>query len=321
MHKQVKPKVIVSKCLGFANCRYNGASITSTFVDQLRPFVEFSPVCPEVEIGLGVPRNPIRLISIRGLRRLIQPATGLDVTEKMSDFINRLLSSITVVDGFVLKGSSPSCGIKNVKIYASQGGIIERGSGFFGGRILEQFPDLPIEDEERLTNAKLREHFLTRLFALARFRAVKEANSMNALVAFHSQQKYLLMAYNATKLKLLGRIVANLERKSYKEVIEEYAKHFFTAFARLPRFTSNINVLQHSAGFFSKYLNAKEKAFFNDLLNQYRANKIPLIVPLNVVKSWIIRFGNDYLSQQTYFQPYPVELMTLADSGKGRNFS
>ncbi len=144
---------------------------------------------------------------------------------------------------------------------------------------------------------------------------------MKALVGFHSQQKYLLMAYNATKLKLLGRIVANLEHKPFKEVIEDYARHFPTAFIRMPRFTSNINVLQHSAGFFSRYLNAKEKAFFNDLLKQYRANKITLSVPLNVVKSWIIRFGNDYLSQQTYFQPYPAELMTLADSGKGRDFS
>lgn len=321
MAKEIKPKLIVSKCLGFASCRYNGGSISSPIVDQLKPLVEFFPVCPEVEIGLGVPRNPIRLISVKGECRLIQPATGLDVTDKMTEFTNHLLSSIQMVDGFILKGSSPSCGIKNVKIYAPSGGVIERGSGFFGGRILEHFPDLPVEDEERLTNAKLREHFLTRLFALARFRAVREANSMKALVEFHSRQKYLLLAYNATKLKLLGRIVANLEHKPFKEVLEEYARHFPMAFIRLPRFTSNINVLQHSAGFFSRFLTPKEKAFFNDLLKQYRANKIPLSVPLNVVKSWIVRFGNDYLSQQTYFQPYPAELMTLADSGKGRDLS
>jgi uncharacterized protein YbbK (DUF523 family) len=165
----VKPQVFISKCLGFAKCRYNGLTIPDEFVTNLKPHVDFHPVCPEVEIGLGIPRDPIRIVSIKKKLHLVQPATGKDLTEEMTDFSTSFLNSLKTVDGFLLKNRSPSCGIKDVKVYPGTGKVasIARDSGFFGAAVLEKFPFSAIEDEGRLKNYRIREHFLTKLFTLA----------------------------------------------------------------------------------------------------------------------------------------------------------
>jgi uncharacterized protein YbbK (DUF523 family) len=167
--KSVKPRIVVSKCLGFAACRYNGLMISSPLVRKLKDQVDFIPVCPEQEIGLGVPRDPIRIIEDKGKRRLYQPATGLDLTKEMNAFINSFLKTLGQVDGFLLKSGSPSCGIKDVKVYPKltkrHRPVTEKSYGFFGGRVLELYPGLAIEDEDGLKNPAIREHFLTRIFA------------------------------------------------------------------------------------------------------------------------------------------------------------
>jgi len=319
----VKPVVIVSKCLGFAHCRFNGATISSHTVDKLKPHVEFRPVCPEVEIGLGIPRDPVRMVKEEDGLRLAQPATGYDVTDKMTEFAKSFLGSVEDADGFILKSRSPSCGIKDVKIYTSVGkvGSSSRGGGFFGGAVTEKFSSLPVEDEGRLTNFRIREHFLTKLFTTARFREVKSSKSMKELVQFHTESKLLLMAYNQVKMRVLGRIVANPEKKPFDKLIGEYEEHLAGAFSRAARYTSNINVLMHGLGYFSKELSSDEKAFFLDSLERYRAESIPLSVPLNIIRSFVVRFQEDYLAQQTFFEPYPEELMEITDSGKGRDTS
>jgi len=166
MREFVKPVVIISKCLGFAHCRYNGQIIPDEFVEKLKPYVEFRPVCPEVEIGLGVPRDPIRVILTDEKFRLIQPATGADVTGKMVDFAESFLNSADEIDGFILKSRSPSCGLKDVKIYTGlmDDNFVSKGSGFFARAVLDKFPNLAIEDEDRLKNYTIRKHFLTTLF-------------------------------------------------------------------------------------------------------------------------------------------------------------
>jgi uncharacterized protein YbgA (DUF1722 family)/uncharacterized protein YbbK (DUF523 family) len=312
------PIVVVSKCLGFEACRYNGAMISDDFVAKLRPHVQFVPVCPELEIELGVPRDPIRVVSQGDELRLIQPETGRDVTNAMNDFSNSFLSSLSGVDGFVLKSRSPSCGIKDVKIYPRAGtsGPVSKGAGFFGGAVVDIFPHLAVEDEGRLTNVRIREHFLTKLFTTARFRMLQSSVVMRDLVQFHSENKLLLMAYNQKELRLIGRIVANHDRKPLDEVLADYERHLYRAFARAPRCTSNINVLMHALGYFSEELSSDEKSFFLDLLEQYRAGKIPLSVNVNLVKSFIVRIGEPYLAQQTFFGPFPQELIDLSDSGK-----
>lgn len=320
MRNFIKPQVVVSKCLGFAACRYNGATISDDFVHRLAPFVEFIPICPEVEIGLGVPRDPIRVVLIAAEPRLIQSTTERDVTAQMREFAAAFLATVTGADGFILKSRSPSCGLTDVKVYPRLGKAspVGKSYGFFGGAVLAHFPQLPIEDEGRLTNFRIREHFLTQLFTIASFRAIKKSVTMKDLVQFHAENKYLLMAYHQQELRALGKIVANHEHKPPAEVFRAYEEHLLTALRRPPRYTSNINVLMHGLGYFSAELTAEEKAYFLDTLEQYRAAQAPLSVCLAILRAWIVRFGQQYLSQQTFFAPYPAELVEITDSGKGR---
>ncbi len=179
LRKFVKSNVIVSKCISFEACRYNGLIIKSDFVEKLEDHVDFYPVCPEVEIGLGIPRDPIRIIEVEGKLRLYQPATGLDITNEMKKFIDEYLDETDDIDGFILKNRSPSCGIKAVKVYQGFGNSKTKSrAGFFGNAVLERFPYLAIEDEGRLRNLKIRENFLTKLYILADFRKVKESKSL-----------------------------------------------------------------------------------------------------------------------------------------------
>ena len=316
----MKPRLVVSKCIEFEHCRWNGLVISSEFVKKLDRFVEFIQVCPEVEIGLGVPRDPIRVVRSKEGPLLLQPATGRDLTTDMVSFSERFLDSLPPVDGFILKSRSPSCGLKEVKIHAAidKPGGVGKGSGFFGSAVLSRFPMLPAEDEGRLTNFRIREHFLTRIFALARFRSIRESARMKDLVSFQASNKLLLMAYNQTELRKLGRIVANPEKRPIGELLDEYEEHFMRALSKPSRFTSDINVLMHALGYFSKELNHEEKAFFLDTLEQYRGGRIPLSACLSVVRSWIARFGEPYLEMQSYFEPYPTGLVEITDSGKGR---
>jgi uncharacterized protein YbgA (DUF1722 family)/uncharacterized protein YbbK (DUF523 family) len=316
-----RPAVVSSKCLEFEACRYNGVMIPSPVVRELEPFVDFNPVCPEVEIGLGVPRPTIRIVEAGGERRLMQPETGRDVTRDMKDFTGAFLDGVGAVDGFILKFRSPSCGIKDVKVYP---GIdtrspVSRGAGFFGGEVLSRFGGLAIEDEGRLKNFKIREHFLTQLFTISDFRRTESKRSMGALVDFHTDNKFLLMAYGQKHMRELGRVVANPGRDPVSQVLEKYSAGLRQALARPPRSTSALNVLMHGLGYFSKELSHSEKAYFLDSLEAFRAQRVPLSVPVSILRSYVVRFEEAYLGRQTFFEPYPVALVNVTDSGKGRD--
>jgi len=319
MREFVRPRVVVSKCLEFDHCRYNGDMISSPIVAKLKDYVDFLPICAEVEIGLGVPRSPVRIILDSGEYRLVQPASGKDVTEDMKAFCTNFLDSVGEVDGFILKSRSPSCGLKDVKVYPSVGksgaiskpGAIEKTSGYFGGAVLKRYPYLPIEDEGRLRNARIKEHFLTKLFVLATFRKVKSEGSINDLVRFHTDNKYLLMAYSQAEVRKLGAIVANKENRPFKELISDYEGHLYSAFTKSPRYTSNINVLMHILGHFSENLSNGEKVLFFDWIQKYREGKTSLCPAINTIRSWIVRFEDQYLMRQTFFEPYPEELMEI----------
>jgi uncharacterized protein YbgA (DUF1722 family)/uncharacterized protein YbbK (DUF523 family) len=313
MREFARPRVIVSKCLEFDHCRYNGDIIRSPIVAKLREYVDFLPVCAEMGIGLGVPRKPVRIILDNGVQQLVQPATGRDVTEDMKTFCTDFLDSAGDVDGFILKFRSPSCGIKDVKVYpaASNSGAVEKASGFFGGAVLKRYPFLPIEDEGRLRNARIKEHFITRLFALAAFRKVKSEGSMKYLIKFHTENKYLLMAYNQAELRKLGAIAANKENKIFNELISEYEMHLYSALSRPVKYTSSINVLMHALGHFSDQLSNREKALFFDWIQKYREGKTSLCPAINTIRSWIVRFEDQYLLNQTFFEPYPEGLLEV----------
>jgi uncharacterized protein YbgA (DUF1722 family)/uncharacterized protein YbbK (DUF523 family) len=320
-----KPIVVVSKCIEFAYCRWNGYTISSDVVKILKNYVEFQPVCAEVEIGLGIPREPVRIVLEDDNLKMIQPKTNRDCTEEMTNFAEQYLKSLQHVDGFILKSQSPSCGLFQTKHYqsAKKGAPkLQTGPGLFGRAVLNNFPTKAIETEGRLTNFRIREHWLIKLYTLADFHNLKNSKSQTALVEFHTKNKFLFMAYNQNIMRDMGRIVANPQKLSFERVITNYEELLNKLLQNPPVYTAHINVLMHSLGFFKKNLSGEEKAFFLDELEKYRTGWIPLFVLQNLLKSWIVRFNEVYLKDQTYFNPYPEELMNfdLKDTWRGRSY-
>ncbi|MDP8269101.1 MAG: DUF1722 domain-containing protein [Candidatus Tenebribacter davisii] len=319
MNKFPRPKVVVSKCIEFASCRYNGSKIASPIVLQLQNYVDFIPVCPEVEIGLGIPREAVRLVMTNSEIKLLNSSDSENYSTAMQDFSDNFLKTQKKINGFILKSRSPSCGIKEVKLYPGIGrvqAISSKSKGIFGNAVLDKFGYLPVEDEGRLTNLHLREQFLTKLYTFTDFEHLTE--NMAELVNFHAKNKYLFMSYNQAKLKLAGKIVANHDKLSTSLVFYQYRQILYQIFNNSSRISSNINVLLHILGYFSKQLSGKEKAYFLDQLETYRNKQIPLVVLTAILQSWVLRFDQKYLLQQTYFEPFPRELMHITDSGKGR---
>jgi uncharacterized protein YbgA (DUF1722 family)/uncharacterized protein YbbK (DUF523 family) len=318
MKELVKPIVVVSKCIEFEACRYNGLGISSPIVRNLQKFLKFIPVCPEVEIGLGIPREAVRLVDDDGIK-LVNSMTGEDHTAEMTGFADEFLNSLEEIDGFILKSRSPSCGIKDVKLYKGTGKLPAMSSksvGLFGNAVLEKFNSLAIEEEGRLTNLHIREHFLSKLYTFAKFRQLPVI--MRELIKFHSNNKYLFMSYNQSQLKIAGKIVANHEKLPVEEVFGKYKEVLYKIFQKNARISTNINVLMHLLGYFSDSLTSQEKIHFLDQLSLYRSKQIPLIAITTILRSWVLRFGQEYLFDQTYFAPFPPELMHITDSGKGR---
>lgn len=313
MREFSKPIVVVSQCITFKPVRWDGQIIASGVVESLKPYVTFVPVCPEVGIGLGIPRDPLRIVLVNGEKRLLQPATRLDFTDKMRKFSESFLDSLDTVDGFILKSGSPSSGFKNVKVYPSIEKVPSTGksAGFFGEAVLQKFPNLAIEDERRLLNPRIRDHFLTKLFTLASFREVKKSGKVRDLIKFQSDNKYLLTAYNQKELRMLGKEAANQEHKAFDETIKNYETHLDYALARTPSVGANINVMLKIMGYFSHQLSKDEKAFFLASLEKYKMGRLPLSANLNILKAWIVLFKQDYLSNQTVLEPYPEQLAEL----------
>lgn len=315
-----RPRVVVSRCLGFEPCRWNGEVVNDEFVERLGGWVDYVPVCPEKDSGLGVPRDPVRLVQGPGGPVLIQPATGKDWTGAMGSFMEGFLGPLEPPDGFLLKSRSPSCGPRDVKLYSGPqpGAGSRRGRGMFADRAMELFPGAAFEHEGRVKNLRLREHFLTKIFTLARFRQTLAQGDMGGLIAFHSANKLLLMAYNQDRMRRLGRIVANPQGLRPDRVLAAYQENLVPALAKAPRSTADINVLMHGLGYFKKLLSPGEKAHFLDTMELFRQGRVLLGTLQALLFSWALRHGREYLLGQTYFRPYPLELMDLADSGKGR---
>lgn len=315
-----KPVLVISECLEFEPCRYDGARIRFDLVKSLAPHVDYRPVCPEVQVGLGVPRDTIRLVASDDRNLLVQPATGRDLSDDMEGFAVAHLDGLDEVDGFILKSRSPSCGLSHVKVFdgVDSHGVARRGAGVFAAAVLERYRDLAVEDEGRLRNHRIREHFLTKLFALARLRDVAKTGGIGDLVRFHAAYKFLLLAYSEPDLRSLGRIVANHHKRRFEEVFADYRAAFLQALRNTPRYTSVINVFQHISGFFRKELSRGEKEHFAGLLDRYREGQLPASAIALLLESWAVRFGSNYILDQALFVPFPKALASPADSGKGR---
>ena len=305
--KFVKPKVIISKCLEFDACRYDGQIINNQYVKKLKKFIDFQPICPEVEIGMGVPRKPIRIINDNGNISLHQSDTGIDFSSKMNQFSDKYISKINQIDGFILKSSSPSCGINSTKIFSKKKSILlGKGSGLFASKIIQKFPNHPKEEEKRLNNSILREYFFTCIFTIADFRRV---TTFDDLYNYHAKHKYLFMSHNQLLMTKMGQIAANKDNQKIESVLIKYYEMLLLLLSKKSRYPTNINTQMHVMGYFKKLLTTKEKKYFLETIELYRNKKISISSVNSILSSWIFRFENEYLMNQSFFNPFPNELI------------
>jgi uncharacterized protein YbgA (DUF1722 family)/uncharacterized protein YbbK (DUF523 family) len=318
-----QPNLILSKCLEYCNCRYNGDKIPDKFVRSLEEHVNYIKICPEVEVGLGVPRNSIRLIKKEGEYHLVDSMTGEDYTAEMDEYIEELSSKLKEeeVEGFIAKNRSPSCASHDSKVYAKAGKVPalgEKRAGYFTKNLSEKLPSLVIENEGRLKNFKLRENFLIKIFMLADLRNVIESGKIKELIDFHSNNKYLIMSYNQDGLNKLGRIIAAYKKGNFEETAASYREQLVKTLNVIPDTGKRVNMLQHIFGYVSSEITKDEREYFLETIADFRNDKVPFSLPLALLRSWVIRFKVDYLIPQTIFKPYPEGLIDLSDSGNGR---
>ncbi len=314
----VKPVVIVSRCLGIEACRYNGEIIRDDLTSALANFADIISVCPESDIGMGTPRDPVRIVENKDGKFLHQEKTGNNYTEAMANFSESFLQSRIIADGFILKSKSPSCAIHDARIYNgfSPTAMHHRGAGFLGEAVLIHHPLSPVEDEARLSNFSIRENFLTRLFIFAMLRRLSDAG-IHELLEFHRRNKILLMAYGHSGQKQLGHILGDYT-ENYNAVYTAYAETFRKHLSTIPTYKNRINALVHAIGGMKKELKSTEKKLFADSLEDYRKERLPYPAILKLLHGWAVTYENNYLLEQSILNPFPADLFLLNDSGTGR---
>lgn len=305
------PLVGVSSCLLGNKVRYDGGHKLDRFLaDRLGAFVRFVPVCPEVECGLPVPREAMRLVDTGDGIRLLTQKTLRDITPQMSSWAEMRITSLKKLPlcGFIFKSRSPSSGMKGVKVYTEKGGVTKTGVGIFAKLFMEAFPDLPVEDEGRLNDEGIRENFIERLFVVHRWRKMlHEGFTRGRLVEFHARHKLLVMAHSPAGQTELGRIVAST--RETPALIGDYHGKLMQTLALKATVKKNTNVIQHIAGYFKKVLDPREKAELAAVTADYHNGLVPLIVPLTLLKHHVMLYGPPYLANQYYLDPHPMELM------------
>ena len=303
----------VSACLLGERVRYDGGHKRDQFLtDVLRPFVEWVPVCPEVEMGLTTPRDNLRLVGTDAAARMVVQRTGEDLTGRMERYAREKVAELgsLELDGYVLKRASPSCGLFRVRVYHDNGVPSTGGRGLFAAALVRHLPLLPVEEEGRLTDASIRENFIERVFGAARWRAfLAAAPRPRDLVAFHAAQKFAILAHSPAHYQTLGRLVARAGRTLTRAALAEYAELFTEALAVRATRPRQVNVLQHLAGFFKRDLGTDERAELGEVIEEYRKGLVPLVVPLTLIRHYVRRYAIGYLEDQVYLNPHPKELM------------
>ncbi len=306
-------RIGISSCLLGEPVRFDGGHKRDSFlVDTFGFFVEWVPVCPEVELGLGTPRETLRLVRKDGQVRLVQPKTGRDLTGEMRAFARRRVEALADerLSGYVLKKDSPSCGMERVRVYTDAGTADRGGRGLFAEALIARFPQLPVEEEGRLSDPRLRDNFVERVFAYARLRAFFETRwSVGGLVRFHTAHKLTLMAHAPDIYYEMGRLVAGASGSSRADLDTRYRARFMDALARLATTRKHANVLMHMLGHFKQRLEADDRAELLAGIENYRLGLVPLVVPITLFKHHVRRLGVEYLAGQVYLDPHPRELM------------
>ncbi len=309
-----RPRVGISSCLLGETVRWDGGHKRDAYLtDIFASHVEWVPVCPEVEAGFGTPRETMHLVRTDGGRiALMTTATKADVTARMERYARAQVEKIAKADlrGYVLKSKSPSCGMERVRVYPERGGTPRRdGRGLFAEALIGRLPNLPVEEEGRLSDARLRENFIERVFAYHRLRALFDRRwSHGDLVAFHTAHKLTLMAHAPAAYRELGQLVAAGASKPRGELQRAYEAGFMGALSAVATPKRHANVLQHMVGYFKNTLDGESRRELLDLIEEHRQGRVPLIVPVTLMKHHVRQHKVAYLAGQVYLDPHPREL-------------
>ena len=306
-------KIGISSCLLGQKVRYDGQHKLDRFLrDELGAYVDWVPVCPEVECGLGVPRESMRLVGKdTESARLYTNKTFIDKTDQMLDYTYQRLKELEKekLRGFIFKSKSPTSGMRGVKIYTEAGMPSYRGAGIFAREFMKRFRNIPVEDEGRLHDSGIRENFIETIYVYDRWLTyIEEDKSTAGLMEFHARHKYLLMSHSPALLKELGKSVAAINKQNHSEILERYERTLLEAMHLKATSQKQTNVLHHIMGYFKKVLTPDEKTELLEIIERYRSNLIPLIVPIVLIQHYVRKYQDVYLLKQWYLHPHPNEL-------------
>ena len=307
-----KPKLGISACLMGDEVRFNGGHKESQLCTrELTQYFEFVTACPEVAIGMGIPREPIRLVGDAQSPQAVGSVNReLNVTQSLADYGVRMAEEFSDICGYIFMQKSPSCGLERVKVYRENGAPVDGGGrGIYAQAFCERHPDLPVEEDGRLNDAVLRENFITRVFAYAAWQDLLKAGvTRRSLTEFHSRYKYQLMANDPVQYKVLGKLLGSMGRSDPNEIAPRYFSALMAALKKPATRRTHTNVLQHICGYLKKTLSAADKHEIQQLIGQYHQGIVPLIVPLTLLKHHFRQHPDPYVALQVYMQPHPENL-------------
>jgi len=302
----------VSSCLLGEQVRYDGGHKRNRFVtDALGDYFRWVRVCPEVGAGLGVPRESFRLSQTEDSVRMIGNRSGNDVTEAVSDYSSRHVESLAPqrLRGFILKNNSPTCGMERVRVYDRNSVPKRIGTGVYARRLMERYPHLPVEEEGRLEDPRIRENFITRVFALDRWIGLVQSRpGPREIVSFHTSHKMLLLAHSPKHYRAAGRIVADAGVTDMDELTASYEAALLEGLRRIASPGRHVNVMQHLAGFVKNDLGGEDTRELHTLFEDYKAERVPLVAPLTLLRHHLRHLKDDWIDVQVYLNPYPFEL-------------
>lgn len=308
-----KVRIGVSTCLLGEKVRYDaGHKLDRYITDTLGQYFNWVPVCPEVEYGLSVPREPMRLVGDPDSPHLITIRTGVDHTEGILKWAEKKLKELEKEElcGFIFKSRSPSSGIGGVKVYTSSGMPSQRGVGIFGGAFMQHFPLIPVIDDGRLHDPSLRENFIEKVFVYKRWKEfMKKGGLVRDLIIFHTEHKLLILSHSPKHFSILGQLVASAKKYKPEDIHSEYIRLLMEGLRLIATVKKNTNVLQHIAGYFRKQISADDKKELLEVIENYHRGYVPLIVPIFLIKHYVREFDESYLKRQYYLNPHPLELM------------
>lgn len=302
----------ISACLLGQNVRYDGGHKLDRFLrDTLGQYVSYVPVCPEVESGMGIPREAMRLVGHPQSPRLMTVQTRRDLTDQMLNWAHGRVKELEKEDlcGFIFKSNSPSSGMERVKVYDEKGMPSKNGVGLFAAAFQRHLPLIPVEEEGRLHDPKLREHFVESIFALKRWRELRRQKpTLGALVKFHTENKLLFLSHSPVEYRSLGKLVAEGKGHPVDGLYQRYESLLLQALRLKSTLKKNVNVLQHIMGYFKKHLSSDEKQELLEVIQAYGRGDVPIVVPMTLCNHYVRKYQEPYLARQTYLNPHPAAL-------------